>query len=123
MVDHVKAVIKSGKKNPAECKLRSLKLLNKTVVKAETNPEFLRYVQRKVMDRLTIFAQYCPKGMSVRDFSNLRSRGEHIFVSDEKDTRSASSFLIVLLDSIERWAHRYQTDPRTGEVSVFWRSY
>ena len=56
LVDFVKTVVKSGKKSPADHKLRSLKLLNKAVCKAESNPEFLIYVQKKAMDRLTIFA-------------------------------------------------------------------
>jgi hypothetical protein len=56
LVDVLKTVVKSGKKSPADQKLRSLKLLNKAVCKAESNPEFLIYVQKKAMDRLTIFA-------------------------------------------------------------------
>ena len=52
------------------------------------------------MERLTILAQYCPRQMPPSDYTNLRQRGEFIFMADEKDTVSASSFLIVLLDSI-----------------------
>ena len=44
LVDVVKTVFKSGKKSPADHKLRALKLLNKAVCKAESNPEFLIYV-------------------------------------------------------------------------------
>ena len=75
------------------------------------------------MERLTIFAQYCPKGNDPSDFTNLRTRGEYIFMSDEKDTKSACSFLIVLLDSIERWGKKYQLDSRTGENTIFYKSY
>lgn len=44
-------------------------------------------------------------------------------MADEKDTVSASSFLIVLLDSIERWALKYQTDSLNGQITIFWKSY
>ena len=54
VVDHVKVVIKAGKKYPADQKVRALKLLNKAITKSETNPEFLKYVQKKIMERLAI---------------------------------------------------------------------
>ena len=43
-------------------------MLNKAVVKAHMNAEFLRYVQKKIMDRLTIFAKFCPKNKNPGDF-------------------------------------------------------
>lgn len=44
LIDHVKVVIKSGRKYKADEKLRSLKLLNKAVMSSETNPQFILYV-------------------------------------------------------------------------------
>jgi hypothetical protein len=110
LVDHIKIVIKSGNKNTAEEKVRSIKVLNKAICKAHENHQFLRYVQVKIMDRLTILAKYCPKNKNPGDFANLITRGSHIFSQDEKDTKNASAFLIVLLDCIERWGKAYRKD-------------
>ena len=70
-------------------------------MKAGNNPEFLSYVQKKIMERLTILAAYCPKEMKIDDILNLKNRGAHIFLPDERDEKSASDFLVVLLNSIE----------------------
>ncbi len=88
VVDVAKSVFKSGKKNQADVKLRALKLLNKAIFKSETNPDFLVYAYKKVKARLTIFVNF-PKGKSPQDLTNLRTRGENIFVSDESDKKSA----------------------------------
>jgi hypothetical protein len=101
----VKVVIKAGKKFKAEEKLRSLKLLNKAVMSADTNPPFLLYVQKKILKRLKILAMYCPKGQKLDDPTNLLARGELIFMADEEDKKSAAAFLIILLDCIEKWAN------------------
>ena len=44
VVDHIKVVIKSGKKHSAAEKLRCLELLDKCVMGAKRNPEFVAYV-------------------------------------------------------------------------------
>ena len=75
------------------------------------------------MDRLTIFAKYCPKNKNSNDFSNLVTRGAHIFSVEEKDTKNASAFLIVLLDCIERWSKAHRKDPKTNAESVFYKKY
>ena len=86
LVDHVKDVIKGGKKFTADQKIRSLKLLNKAILKSDTNPEFLKYVQKKIMERLAIMAMFCPKEMNPSDAGNLMSRGAHLFMPDERET-------------------------------------
>jgi hypothetical protein len=75
------------------------------------------------MDRLTIFAKYCPKNKNPADFANLITRGSYIFSNDEKDTKNASAFLIVLLDCIERWAKAYRKDIKTNQDSIFYKKY
>ena len=75
------------------------------------------------MERLVILAAHCPPGEKKGDFSNLHNRGRHIFGRDEKDTNSASAFLIVLLDCIERWANLYKKDPKTKRASKFSMCY
>jgi len=60
MVDHVKVVLKSGKKCTSLEKLRALVLLDKCIRSAATNKEFIDYVQTKVMDRLKIMAASYP---------------------------------------------------------------
>ncbi len=44
----MKVVIKGGKKFPADQKVRALKLLNKAIMKSDTNQEFIKYVQKKM---------------------------------------------------------------------------
>jgi hypothetical protein len=105
LVDHVKVVIKGGKKFTADQKIRSLKLLNKAILKSDTNPEFLKYVQKKIMARLAILAQFCPKEMNPSDAGNLMSRGAHLFMPDERETVQSAKFLLLLLDCIEKWAN------------------
>ena len=80
LVDIVKIVIKSGKKNKSDEKLRAIKLLHKSVMAADQNQNFLLYTQKKILKRLTIMAKYCPKGMQVEDCNNLMNRGETIFM-------------------------------------------
>ena len=92
-------------------------------MKAGNNPEFLSYVQKKIMERLTILAAYCPKEMKIDDILNLKNRGAHIFLPDERDEKSASDFLVVLLNSIEQWAITYKKDSRTGEETLFRKAY
>ena len=62
LVDHVKQVIKGGKKYTADHKLRALRLLHKCIMKATNNPVFIDYVQITIMGRLAILATFCPKG-------------------------------------------------------------
>lgn len=88
MVDHIKVVVKSGKKNPTATKLRALQLLDQAVMRSDTNADFIRYVQKKVMDRFTILAQYCPKGQKIDD-RNITTKGAMIFGADETDRTSA----------------------------------
>lgn len=107
LVDHVKVVIKSGKKHSSEEKLRALVLLDKCVTKASSNQEFILYVQKKVMDRLRIMAAHCPKTLSVSNLSHLEQRGETVFLPDEPAPAFASEFLRRLLLFIQTWAERF----------------
>ena len=121
VVDLVKVVIKSGKKNTSREKLRALVLLDKCLMQAENNAEFVTYVQKKVMERLTIMGAHCPKNMSISDAQNLHHRGAHIFLTDEPDTSHASQFLIQLLIFLKSWATQF---PKEGQnQSTFDKSY
>lgn len=44
-------------------------------------------------------------------------------MQDEKDRKSAASFLIVLLECLEKWAERYKKDSKTGDPTQFWKSF
>ena len=94
-------------------------MLHKCIMKASNNQVFLEYVQIKVMGRLAILATHCPANMKKDDIFTLKLRGANIFCADEKDEKSASSFLIVLLNSIESWAQKHQIDKKTGKTSIF----
>ena len=94
LVDHVKVVIKSGKKHTSQEKLRALKLLHKALIKSADNSVFVVYVAKKIMERLQILATHCPKGINYTDESSIPRRGANIFLPDEPDTKNASQFLI-----------------------------
>jgi hypothetical protein len=69
------------------------------------------------LKRLTILALYCPKDHKLNDPIGLLTRGEVIFMADEPDKKSASHFLIVLLDCIEKWSTKFPVNSQTGEKS------
>ena len=60
VIDNIKEIIKSGKSNTSEDKLRALVLLNECVIAAtkegQGNPNFVNYIQKKIMERLQIMA-------------------------------------------------------------------
>lgn len=68
------------------------------------NLEFNKWVEKKILKRLAIYAEHNKEKNSGGD---MMTKGELIFTSDEKDKKSAASFLIVLLDCIEKWAFAY----------------
>lgn len=75
-----------------------------------------------MMDRLSILANYCPKGQSVSD-NNLNSRGANIFLPNEPDTKHACLFLVKLLKCIKSWAELYPRDTDTNQASRFFVIY
>ena len=83
-------------------------------MRAGNNQIFLEYVQIKLMGRLAILSTYCPVNFRKDDIFTLKVRGAHIFNSDEKDEKSASDFLVVLLNSIEEWAIKHHIDKTSG---------
>ena len=80
------------------------------MLKASNNPDFLAYVQKKIMERLAILCTHCPKDKRIDDILTLKNRGANIFLPDEKDEKSASDFLVVLLSCIEKWAQLHPVD-------------
>ena len=68
------------------------------------NIEFNKWVEKKILKRLAIFAEY---NKDRTQGSDLLSKGETIFGSDEKDKKNAAAFLIVLLDCLEKWAFAF----------------
>lgn len=73
------------------------------------NKEFNKYVEKKILKRLGIMAEFNAKE------SDITRRGELIFGSDERDRQSAANFLIMLLDCLEKWAaaFRFYEDNKT----------
>lgn len=100
IVNVVKQTIKS-KTHTSLQKLLCLRLLNKCFGKQGENKEFARYVEKKILARLCIFAQHNKEKGEEQD---LAFKGEFIFSEKEKDRRSAASFMILLLECMERWA-------------------
>ena len=117
IVDYIKVVIKS-KKHTSFQKVLALRLLNKCV-EARCN-EFNRYVEKKILKRLLIFAEHNKDRNSPND---LLSKGETIFSHDEKDKTNACVFLIVLLDSIEKWANICPLADNNRSPSDFAKGY
>ena len=123
LIDHVKVVIKSGKKHTSHEKLRSLMLLDRSLMEAKANKEYVVYFGKKMMDRLRIHGGYNPKDMQVSDPSNLRHRGAHIFAADETDTDHAAQYLILLLNCLRRWAQTFPKDPTNNSESIYVKTY
>ena len=94
----MKAHIKN-KKAPTIQKVYALKLLHKCILKK--NKEFAKYVEKKIMARLQIFAEFNKDKNTLQE---LHTKGELIFSSSEPDKASAAAFLILLLDCLEKWA-------------------
>lgn len=92
-------------------------------MKSDTNLDFNKYVQKKIIDRLAIMAQYCPRDMNPSDVTNLKQRGAHIFGPEERDVVQSAKFLILLLDCIEKWAQQFPTDETTGQPTSFSKAY
>ena len=92
-------------------------------MRAGNNQIFLEYVQIKLMGRLAILSTYCPVNLGKDDIFTLKIRGAHIFNTDEKDEKSASDFLVVLLNSIEEWAIKHHIDKTSGQQSIFNQIY
>ena len=123
LIDHVKVVIKSGKKHTSHEKLRSLQLLDRSLMEAKANKEFIVYFGKKMMDRLKIHGGYHPKDMQASDPSNLRHRGAHIFAADETDTDHAAQYLILLLNCLRKWAQAFPRDQTNMGESIYAKTY
>jgi hypothetical protein len=65
------------------------------------NKEFNKYVDKKIIERLGILAQYNKEKVTEHE---LPYKGEFIFSGLEKDRKSAAMFLIMLLDCLQKWA-------------------
>lgn len=99
IVDYIKVVIKS-KKHTSFQKVLALRLLHKCI---ETRAnEFNRYVEKKILRRLLIFAEHNKDKNTAND---LLTKGENIFENNDKDKHNAAIFQILLLDYIEKWAY------------------
>ena len=108
VVDRIKEVIKAEpKKFRAQSKFFALKLLNKVILKK--NGPLNVYVEQKIMDRLSVFAEF-NNDPHENSAQALLTRGKNIFGPEEKDTQSSANFLIILLDCIEKWALTFLED-------------
>jgi hypothetical protein len=92
--------------------------LNKCFTK--DNKEFNRYIEKKILTRLGIFAQHNKEKV---EESDLVYKGESIFSVSEKDRRSASAFLVLLLDCLERWATKEPLSEDGKSESTFVKTY
>ena len=113
----VKQTIKS-KTHTSLQKLLCLRLLNKCFMK--DNKDFNRYVEKKILTRLGIFAQHNKEKV---DESDLAFKGEFIFAGNEKDRRSAAAFLVLFLDCMERWARMEPLQADGKGASEFAKTY
>ncbi len=100
-MDFVKATIKS-KKHTSLQKVYALKLLHKCVMRK--NKEFAKYVEKKILKRLVIYGEFNKDKTSAQE---LIYKGEFIFSNTEADRKSAATFLILLLDCLEKWGQAF----------------
>jgi hypothetical protein len=68
------------------------------------NKEFAKYVEKKVLKRLGIYAEYNKEKVTPQE---LIYKGEFIFSNTETDRKSAATFLILLLDCLEKWGQGF----------------
>ena len=105
-IDKIKEVIKAPpKKHRASEKFYSLKLLNKIVMKK--NSELNKYCENKILDRLSKLGEF-NTNKDEKSAQSLLTRGNTIFGPEETDTSMSANFLIILLDCIEKWALTFQ---------------
>ena len=87
------------------------------------NPELNVYIEQKILDRLTILAEF-NNDPEEKSAQALLTRGKNIFGAEEKDTSSSANFLIILLDSIEKWALTFQfSEENQGGENKFYKCY
>lgn len=84
------------------------------------NTEFNKWVEKKILKRLAIFAEHNKDKSSAGE---LLTKGETIFSSDEKDRKSAGAFLIVLLDCLEKWAFAFPFTEDQKSPTQFVKAY
>ena len=83
-IDKIKEIIKAPpKKHAALEKFYCLKLLNKIILKK--NDELNKHVESKIMERLTILAEFNNNKDEGKSAQSLLTRGKNIFGADEKD--------------------------------------
>ena len=95
-----------------------MKLLNKCFLKK--NDDFNRYVEKKIMERLGIFAQH---NKEKGEETDLVFKGELIFLGSEKDRKSAAAFLVLLLHCIESWAKLMPNETSGKDKSEFMKTF
>jgi hypothetical protein len=83
--------------------------------------DFNRYVEKKILTRLGIFAMH---NKEKNEESDMMFKGEFIFAGNEKDRRSAAAFLVLLLDCIEKWSRLMPLTEEAGKgPSQFIKTY
>ena len=118
IVNVVKQTIKS-KTHTSGQKLLALRLLNKCFIGGRQ--DFNRYVEKKILERLGIFAMHNKEKTEEID---LMFKGEFMFTASEKDRRSAAAFFVLLLDCMEKWSKLMPLSEEAGKgPSQFAKTY
>eukprot|EP00347_Sterkiella_histriomuscorum_P010003 403339056 len=117
VVNVVKQTIKS-KTHSSLQKLLALRLLNKCFQKR--NKEFNKYVDKKIMARLVIFAQH---NKQKNQESEMTQKGEYLFSDKETDKQSAAAFFVLLLECIEQWSKIFPLSDDNKTPSNFVKNY
>jgi len=115
LADIIKIIIRASPlEHSARQKLFSLKLIHKIIMMK--NQEFNRYVENNLMQRFSLLARFNGRAQNKDNeldhssnsmkhtASELMVRGENIFGVQEKDTKTSATFLIILLNCIEKWS-------------------
>ena len=98
IVDTVKSLIKDRKVD-SPSKVLALKLLHLCLMDEGGSEEFMGYVEKKILNRLTVLAKYKKDSNDIEKGATLFGKGPN--------TKASADFMKLLLLYLQQWATRF----------------